>query len=78
MAEPIHGDEDHPTQVTGLGLGYSDVVGLLHEMDRKGALSGPLVLQPLEYRVTGPRPEGRPIGPSEEEMPQDPRPAERP
>ncbi len=63
MAGPIHGDEDDPTAVTGLGLGYSDVVGLLHEMDRKGALAGPLVLQPLEYRLLKPRPEGRPVRP---------------
>ena len=79
MAEPIHGDAQDPQQVTGLGLGYSDVVGLLHEMDRKEALAGPIVLQPLQYRMLGPTPHLRPIRPADQETkPVDPnvRPAE--
>ena len=67
MAEALHGDERHPQEVTGLGLGYGDVVGLLHEMDQKGALAGPIVLQPLEYRILGPTPQLRPIRPPEDE-----------
>jgi hypothetical protein len=67
MAEAVHADESRPREVTGLGLGFSDVVGLLHEMDRKGALGGPIVLQPLEYRLLGPSPRLRPIRPAEEE-----------
>jgi len=66
LAGPVHADEDDPQRVTGLGLGYSDAVGLLHEMDRKGALAGPIVLQPLQYRGLGPRPTLRPIRPAEE------------
>jgi len=45
----------------GLDLGYGDVVGLLHEMAKKGALSGAIMLQPLEYRIPGDRPIVRPI-----------------
>jgi len=67
LAEVIHGDEENPQRVTGLGLGYGDVVGLLHQLDRKKALSGPIVLQPLQYRVLGPRPHLRPIRPAEQE-----------
>jgi len=78
MAAPLHADEAPSTAFTGLGLGYSDVVGLLHEMDRKGALAGPLVLQPLEYRGFGPMPEGRPIRPADREPAGFIRPGERP
>ncbi|MEA3368283.1 MAG: HEAT repeat domain-containing protein, partial [Planctomycetota bacterium] len=81
MAEAIHADENDPQQVTGLGLGYSDVVGLLHEMDRKKALSGPIVLQPLQYRMPGPTPRLRPIRPADQQTePVDPnvRPSESP
>jgi hypothetical protein len=60
--------EDKP-EATGLDLGYSDVVGLLYEMSRKGALTGPIVLQPLEYRVTGDRPIARPISTAEDGAP---------
>jgi hypothetical protein len=67
MAEAIHADEANPGEVTGLGLGFSDVVGLLHEMDQRGALGGPIVLQPLEYRLLGPSPRLRPIRPPGEE-----------
>jgi len=67
MAGPITAENDSSNTVIGLDLGYSDVVGLLHELDRKGALTGPVVLQPLEYRVLRPQPEARPIGPPEEE-----------
>ncbi|MFO8013792.1 MAG: flagellar basal body P-ring protein FlgI [Phycisphaerae bacterium] len=77
MAEAIHADESAPREVTGLGLGFSDVVGLLHEMDRKGALGGPIVLQPLEYRLLGPSPRLRPIRPAEEE-PESIEPGDRP
>ncbi|MBE3070141.1 MAG: flagellar basal body P-ring protein FlgI [Planctomycetes bacterium] len=59
--------EPKPGAEEGLGLGYSDVVGLLHVMSRKGALTGPIVLQPLEYRITGDRPVARPIRTVDEE-----------
>ncbi len=68
MAEAIHADEDDPRKITGLGLGFSDAVGLLHAMDEKGALTGPIVLQPLEYRALGPSPQLRPIRPPEDEV----------
>lgn len=73
MAAPIQsGSKTEPAEVTGLGLGYSDVVGLLHELQRKGALGGPIVLQPLEYRVLGPEPALRPIRPAgRDEQPMD-------
>jgi len=58
---------DIQSDVQGLDLGYSDVVGLLHAMSRKGALTGPIVLQPLEYRITGDRPTARPISTSGED-----------
>jgi flagellar basal body P-ring protein FlgI len=66
LASPI-AVGDIQSDVQGLDLGYSDVVGLLHAMSRKGALSGPIVLQPLEYRVTGDRPTARPISTSGED-----------
>jgi hypothetical protein len=49
----------------GLDLDYSDVVGLLNKMSQRQALSGPIVLQPLKYRVPGDRPTARPIGESD-------------
>ncbi|MBL7140381.1 MAG: flagellar basal body P-ring protein FlgI [Planctomycetes bacterium] len=67
MAGPLTAEGDRSNTVIGLDLGYSDVVGLLHELDRKGALTGPVLLQPLEYRVLRPRPEPRPIGSPDEE-----------
>jgi len=60
LASPF-GVTDTQPKVQGLDLGYSDAVGLLHEMSRKGALTGPIVLQPLEYRIPGDRPTARPI-----------------
>ena len=77
MAEEVHADEKQPDKTTGLGLGFSDAVGLLHKMDEKEALGGPIVLQPLEYRVTGPSPRLRPIRPPEEE-PESIEPGDRP
>ncbi len=66
LASPFGISETQP-KVQGLDLGYSDVVGLLHEMSRKGALAGPIVLQPLEYRVPGDRQTARPISTTGEE-----------
>jgi len=60
LASPFGVSNTQP-KVQGLDLGYGDVVGLLHEMFRKGALTGPIVLQPLEYRILGDRPTARPI-----------------
>jgi hypothetical protein len=60
MAGPAPTDPAQPLRA--LDLGYSDVVGVLHEMSRKKALSGPLVLQPLLIQIPGDRPRGRPIG----------------
>jgi len=68
MAGPITAKDDPSNTVIGLDLGYSDVVGLLHELGRKGALTGPVVLQPLEYRVLRPRPQPRPIAPPEQDQ----------
>jgi hypothetical protein len=67
MAEAVNADPSRPEEITGLGLGYSDVVGLLYQLERKGALGGPIVLQPLEYRILGPEPGFRPIRPEGEE-----------
>jgi len=71
VAAPVVRDEDDAERTDkpaeedlGLGLGYSDVVGLLHELDQKGALGGPIVLQPLQYRVLGPDRSLRPIRPA--------------
>jgi hypothetical protein len=60
MALPMGAEEGRKPE--GLDLGYSDVVGLLHEMSKKKALSAPLVLQPLQYSMGGERPTARPIG----------------
>ena len=46
---------------TGLDLGYSDVVGLVSEISKRGSLTGAILLQPLEYRIPGERPVARPI-----------------
>ncbi|MBM4016862.1 MAG: hypothetical protein FJ288_00815 [Planctomycetes bacterium] len=62
VAAPMGGEEGQAAANQGLDLGYSDVVGLLYEMSRKKALSAPLVLQPLQYRIGGERPVARPIG----------------
>ena len=59
MATPLGLDKNPTPQ--GLGLGYSDVVGLVNELARKRALSGTIVLEPLEYQMTGDRPIARPI-----------------
>jgi len=72
LAAPMRRDEEPAAEkadagADGLDLGYSDVVGLLHAMSRKGALTGPIVLQPLEYRILGDRPVARPITTSEDE-----------
>jgi len=67
LATPLARGEPKPGAEEGLDLGYSDVVGLLHVMSRKGALTGPIVLQPLEYRITGDRPVARPIRTIDEE-----------
>ena len=64
LAAPFGIDEKNST-LRGLDLGYSDVVGILYEMSRKQALSGPIVLQPLEIRISGDRPVARPITPEE-------------
>ncbi len=63
---PFGTSETQP-KVQGLDLGYGDVVGLLHEMSRKGALTGPIVLQPLKYRIPASRPVARPISTTGEE-----------
>jgi hypothetical protein len=57
---------DQTTELQGLDLGYSDVVGLLYEMSKKRAMSAPLVLQPLQIHIGGDRPTARPIGEPEE------------
>ena len=59
MAAPF-GLDDKNKEIRGLDLGYSDVVGLLSEMSKKGALAGPIVLQPLEYDGPSRRPAARP------------------
>jgi hypothetical protein len=59
MAAPMP-SEDYKGP-TGLDLGYSDVVGVVGEIARRGALGGGIVLQPLEYRILGERPVARPI-----------------
>ncbi len=59
MAAPLP-SEDYKGP-TGLDLGYSDVVGVVSEIARRGALGGGIVLQPLEYRIPGERPVARPI-----------------
>lgn len=59
MVLPVESEDG---EEAGLGLGYSDVVGLVHELERAGALTGSVVLQPLEYHVPGDRPlQARPI-----------------
>jgi len=58
-ASPLGLDKHNEPQ--GLDLTYSDVVGLLNELARKRAMSGPMVLEPLEYWVMGDRPAARPI-----------------
>jgi flagellar basal body P-ring protein FlgI len=50
----------------GLGLSYSDVVGVLHELSRKKALGAPLMLQPLMYRSGGERMTTRPVAEKED------------
>lgn len=60
MAAPLGLDENN-TKPKGLDLTYSDVVSVLYEMSRKQALSGPILLQPLEYRIPGDRPVARPV-----------------
>jgi flagellar basal body P-ring protein FlgI len=55
-----------PGPPQGLGLSYSDVVGLLNELSRKHALSAPIVLQPLKLYITGDRPVARPIDTAKE------------
>lgn len=64
LAAPM--DLDKKPEPQGLDLGYSDVVGLLNELGRKKALTAPVVLQPLKFRIGGDRPVARPIGESEE------------
>jgi len=64
LAAPFGLDRNPEPQ--GLDASYSDIVGLLNEMARKHALSGPIVLQPIRYRVPGGRPTARPIGEPEE------------
>ncbi|MGB2829576.1 MAG: hypothetical protein WBD75_04405, partial [Phycisphaerae bacterium] len=59
MAAPLGLDKNPTPQ--GLGLGYSDVVGLVNELARKRALSGTIMLEPLEYQMAGDRPIARPI-----------------
>ena len=59
MAGPF-GLDKHPTP-QGLNLGYSDVVGIVSEMAKKGALTGPIVLQPLEIEGPSQRAPSRPI-----------------
>jgi hypothetical protein len=57
MAAPLV--EEGADEVTGLDLSYSEIVSLIHQLDRGQALTGPLVLQPLEYRMPQVRPIGR-------------------
>jgi hypothetical protein len=59
MAAPFGLDKNPLPQ--GLNLGYSDVVGIVSEMAKKGALTGPIVLQPLEYEAPTRRPPSRPV-----------------
>ena len=59
MASVVAAEKGGP--LLGLDLGYGDVVGLLHELVKKKALTGQVVLEPLEYRVLGDRPIARPI-----------------
>jgi len=59
MAAPLGLDKNPTPQ--GLDLGYSDVVGLVNALARKRALSGTIVLEPLEYQMAGDRPVARPI-----------------
>jgi flagellar basal body P-ring protein FlgI len=68
MASPLPGEDEaaKPPRTEGLDLGYSDVVGLVHEISRKHALSAPVVLQPLGIKVLGDRPVARPISPQDE------------
>jgi hypothetical protein len=54
MAAPL--TRENETQVTGLDLGYSDVVSIIYQMAQRKALTGPMVLQPLEYRAPVDRP----------------------
>ncbi len=56
MAAPFV--EEGADEVTGLDLSYSEIVSLVHQLDRGKALTGPVVLQPLEYRMPRPRPIG--------------------
>jgi hypothetical protein len=66
---PLTADGSLPDRMgppQGLGLGYSDVVGLLNELSRKRALTVPVMLQPLKLYVTGDRPVLKPIETSEE------------
>jgi hypothetical protein len=59
MAAPLGLDKNPTPQ--GLDLGYGDVVGLMNELARKRALSGTIVLEPLEYQMAGDRLIARPI-----------------
>ena len=62
MASPLPTEETPKVPpVEGLDLAYGDVVGLIHEMSRKHALSAPVMLQPLGIKVMGDRPVARPI-----------------
>jgi flagellar basal body P-ring protein FlgI len=56
---------DRNDQPLGLELDYGDVLGLLLKMSQRQALGGPIVLQPLKYRIPGDRPTARPIGEAE-------------
>jgi hypothetical protein len=59
MASAVGMEKGGPPK--GLDLGYGDAVGLLYELSKKGALTGQVVLEPLEFRVVGDRPIARPI-----------------
>jgi len=60
MADPLEVPRGSK-EPTGLDLGYSDVVGVVSEIAKRDALSGSILIQPLEYRSTGGRLVSRPI-----------------
>ena len=70
MADPITREDQ--TAVTGLDLSYSEIVSLIYQMAQRKALTGPMVLQPLEYRAAADRPITMPpVAPPEEAGPAD-------
>jgi len=64
MASPV--TKEGSQEITGLDLNYSQIVAVLYQLAEKKALTGPMVLQPLQYYVPGGGPIAAPPGPAAE------------